>query len=176
MAFKRKKSDDAGELYDYAVATLGRKMRSVAELKRLLRRRISPGQNGETLVEAVVLKLKEQKYLNDSAFASAYCSYRKENEKFGRMRVISDLKAKGVHAEVIDRAVSSAYVDSDEEQLARQFLRRKNLRRPADDKQAARIFRSLTRAGFTSRTVISILKTWDVDDDVLTALETEVEG
>jgi hypothetical protein len=31
----------------------------------------------------------------------------------------------------------------------------------------------LTRAGFRARTAIAILKRWDVDDEVLSALETE---
>ncbi len=176
MAFKSKKLTDAGALYEYAVGALGRKMRTAAELKRLLRQRIPDDMHGEALVEAVILKLKEQKYLNDSAYAASYSSYRKENEKFGRMRVISDLKAKGVHGEVIDKAVGEAYSATDEEQLARQYLRRKNLKKPADDKQAARIFRALMRAGFTSRTIIRILTNWDVDDEVLTALETEPEA
>jgi len=148
-------------------------MRSVAELKRLLRRRVAPGEAGEALVEAVILKLKEQKYLNDTSYAAAYSSYRKDNERFGRMRVIADLKAKGVHSEVIDQAIGETYAGTDEEQLARAYLRRKNLKKPADRKQAARIFRSLVRAGFTSRTIIRILKNWDVDDEVLTALEAE---
>ena len=164
---------DAGALYEYAVGALGRKMRTVAELKRLLRQRIPDDMHGEALVEAVIIKLKEQKYLNDSAYAASYSTYRKENEKFGRMRVISDLKAKGVHSEVIDKTVGEAYAGTDEEQLARGYLRRKNLKKPADEKQAARIFRALVRAGFTSRTIIRILKNWDVDDEVLTALESE---
>lgn len=174
MAFKSKKLSDAGELYEYAVGALGRKMRSVAELKRLLRQRVAGG-DGEALVEAVIIKLKEQKYLDDSSYAAAYSSYRKDNERFGRMRVVADLKAKGVHGEVIDKAVSAAYEGTNEEQLARAYLRRKNLKKPADEKQAARIFRTLTRAGFASRTILRILKNWDVDDEVLSALETEQE-
>ncbi len=43
MPFKRpKKLTDESALYDYAVEALGRRMRSVAELKRLLRRRVDP--------------------------------------------------------------------------------------------------------------------------------------
>ena len=176
VAFKSKKLTDAGALYEYAVGALGRKMRSVAELKRLLRHRVASDEAGDAMIEAVIFKLKEQKYLNDSAYAASYSSYRKENEKFGRMRVISDLKAKGVHGDVIDKAVGEAYSATDEEQLARQYLRRKNLKKPTEEKQAARIFRSLMRAGFSSRTIVRILKNWDVDEEVLTALEGESQG
>ncbi len=176
MAWSRpKKTADAAVLYEYAVGALARKMRSVAELKRLLRARVEAGEAGEALVEAVILKLKEQKYLNDAQYAAAYTSYRKENEKFGRLRVIADLKARGVHGEVIEKAVGAAYAGVSEEKLARQFLARKRLAKPATRKDAARVFRTLLRAGFASRTALAILKKWEVEEEVLTALEGELE-
>jgi regulatory protein len=55
-------------------------------------------------------------------------------------------------------------------------MRRKHLEKPENQKQAARIFRQLTRAGFASKTIFKILKKWDVDDETLTALEGEVQG
>jgi regulatory protein len=176
VSLHRRPTYDQDSLYEYAVGALGRKMRSVAELKRLLRQRLPESDAGEAMVEAVITRLKEQQYLNDTAYAAAYSSYRKENEKFGRRRVISDLKARGVHGDVISKAVSATYAGADEEKLAREFLRRKRLQKPADAKGAARIFRTLVRAGYTSRTIISVLKKWDVDDEVLTALESEANS
>jgi regulatory protein len=175
MGFSRAKSKitDEAALYEYAVGALGRRMRSVAEMKRLLRQRVEKGAGSEALVEAVVTHLKDQRYLNDAQYASAYSSYRRDNEKFGRRRVISDLKSRGVHGDVIAKAVEGAYSEVNDEQLARAFLRRKRLQKPADQKQAARIFRTLARAGFTAKVIVTILKKWDVDDDVLTALESE---
>jgi regulatory protein len=175
MGFSRakKKIGNEAALYEYAVLALGRRMRSVAELKRLLRQRVNQGGDGEALVEAVVNRLKDQRYLNDAQYASAYSSYRRDNEKFGRLRVISDLKSRGVHGDVIEKAVSGAYTEVNEEQLARAFLRRKRLEKPADQKQAARVFRALARAGFTSKVIVTILKKWDVDEEVLTTLESE---
>ena len=35
------------------------------------------------------------------------------------------------------------------------------------------MFRTLVRAGFASRVIFRILKTWDVDDETITALESE---
>ena len=164
---------DESSLYDYAVGALGRRMRSVAELKRLLRRRVEDDELGATLVELVIARLKEQRYLNDAGYAAAFTSYRKENDKFGRRRVITDLKMRGVHPDVIEKAVAAAYSGVSEEALARQYLRRKRIAKPANEKQAARIFRSLVRAGFGTRTIIGILKKWDVDEEVLTVLESE---
>ncbi len=174
MAFKRGRPiEDEAALYDYAVGALGRRMRSVAELKRLLRGRVPEGELGAVLVEMVILRLKEQKYLNDSSYAAAYTSFRKENEKFGRRRVITDLKVKGVHGDVIEKAIDAAYSGVDEQELARAFLRRKRLKEPQSEKDAARIFRSLMRAGFSAGIIIKILKNWNVDEEMLNALQEE---
>jgi|ERR1700737_2834867 regulatory protein len=171
-----KKTNSEDVLYEYAVGALARRMRSVAELKRLLRPRVEADtEYGKTLVELVIRRLKDQGYLNDARYAAAYSSFRRDNEKFGRRRVILDLKAKGVHGEVIDTAMDSVYDEVDEEKQARGYLRRKRLRKPGGQKDAARIFRQLVRAGFGSRTIFAILKKWDVDDETLTALEGEVE-
>jgi regulatory protein len=148
-------------------------MRTVAELKRLMRPRVPEGEIGTLLVEMVILRLKDQKYLNDSSYASAYASFRRDTEKFGRRRIITDLKVKGVHAEVIEKAVGEAYSSVDEPALARAFLKRKRLKKPANNREAARIFRALLRAGFGQGTAIKVLKDWKVEDEVLTSLQEE---
>jgi regulatory protein len=170
------KTDSEEVLYQYAVGALGRRARSVAELKRLMRPRVDyETEYGKTLVELVVRRLKDQGYLNDSKYAEAYSSFRKDTEKFGRMRVITDLKTKGVHSEVIEKAVAGVYEDVNEEKLARDYMRRKRLEKPQDQKQAAKVFRKLMRAGFGSKTIFKILKQWDVADETLTALEESSE-
>jgi regulatory protein len=177
MAFPRpRKTDSEDELYAYAIGALGRRMRSVAELKRLLRPRVDADtEYGQTLVELVIRRLKDQGYLNDARYAAAYSLLRRDNEKFGRRRVITDLKAKGVHAEVIDEAVDAAYDEVNEERQAREHLRRKRIAKPKDQKQVARVFRQLMRAGFGSKAIFAILKKWDVDEETLSALESETE-
>ena len=169
----RRKPYTEEALYDYAVGALARKMRTVAELKRLLRNKAIANQNSEAMIEAVIRKLKDQKYLNDSQYAAAYSRNRKENEKFGKRRVITDLKAKGVHGDVIEAAVATAYEDSNEEQLARKFVERKRIKKPATQKDAARIFRMLLRAGFSSGTIYKVLKKWNVQDELLDVLDGE---
>ena len=175
MPFPRPKKiyETEESLYDYAVRALSRKMRTVAELKRLMRPRVPEGELGELLVEIVVRRLKDQNYLNDSNYAAAYSAFRRDTEKFGKRRVITDLKVKGVHGDVIEKAVQEAYSGSSEEELARSFLKRKRLKKPVNQKDAARIFRALMRAGFTAGVSIRILKNWDVEDEVLTALQEE---
>src|SRR5258705_3623326 len=140
MTFGRpRKLFTEAELYDYAVGALGRRMRSVAELKRLLRNRVEADTEiGKTLVELVIVRLKDRGYLNDAKYAAAYSSFRRDNEKYGRRRVIPDLEIKGVPGDVIEKAVDSASEDVSEEKLDRDYLRRKRLVEPNDAEQAAR--------------------------------------
>jgi regulatory protein len=171
-----KKMDSETVLYEYAVGALARRMRSVAQLKRLLRPRVEADtEYGKTLVELVIRRLKDQGYLNDAKYAAAYASFRRDNEKFGRRRVITDLKAKGVHGDVVDQAVDSVYDEVNEEKQARDYLRRKRLQKPKNQKEAARVFRQLMRAGFGAKTIFAILKKWDVDDQTLQVMEGELE-
>ncbi|MGZ7073789.1 MAG: regulatory protein RecX [Candidatus Angelobacter sp.] len=176
VPFKRPKEIlDENTLYDYAVGALGRRMRTVAELKRLMRQRVPKDEIGHLLVEMVILRLKEQKYLNDTNYAAAYSGFRRDNEKFGKRRVITDLKVKGVHADVIEKVVDETYAAVNEEELARAYLKRKRLKKPANEKETARIFRGLMRAGFSVGVAIKVLKNWQVGDELLTALQEEAE-
>jgi len=177
MAFSRpRKTESEDELYEYAVGALGRRMRSVAELKRLLRPRVEADtEYGQTLVELVIRRLKDRGYLNDASYAAAYSSFRRDNEKFGKRRVITELKIRGVHGEVIEKAVESAYDKVSDERQAREYLRRKHLTKPKSQKEAARLFRQLNRAGFATKTIFAILKEWEVEEETLSALEGELE-
>ncbi len=171
-----RKLETEGELYEYAVGALGRRMRSVAELKRLLRRRVeAETEIGQTLVEIVIRRLKDNGYLSDATYAAAYSAFRRDNEKLGRRRVITDLKIKGVHGDVLEKAVDSVYAEVNEEKQAREYLKRKRLQKPKNKKQVARIFRQLMRAGFGAKTIFQILKKWDVEEEVLEALESETQ-
>src|SRR3979490_2837689 len=125
MAFPRpkKRTYPEDELYEYAVGALGRRMRTVAELKRLMRARVDEAETEyvRTLIELVIRRLKDHGYLNDSQYAASFTSLRRDNQKFGRMRVITELKTRGVHGSVIEKAVQAAYEGVSEEKQAREY-------------------------------------------------------
>ena len=161
---------DAAALYEYAVRSLGRQMRSVAELKRLMRRRVEPGEAGEVKMEAVVQRLTELKYLNDARFSADYTRLRVENQRFGRRRVQQELTQRGVHSELVTETLDAAYADLPEAELARRYVERKRLRKPTNEKETARVVRNLVRAGFSTGTVFALLKEWKVEPETFEAL------
>jgi regulatory protein len=162
---------NATGLYDYAVRALGRQMRTEADLRRLLQKRVEPGESGEASVAAVLIRLRERGYLNDAAYAETYARLRHENQKLGQRRVRQDLQQKGVSAELITQTLDARYAHSDEEALARQHLERKRIRKPENEKETARVMRRLLTAGFSTKVIYKILRQWDVPDEALAALD-----
>ena len=173
----KKKPDPLNEaaLYEYAAAALGRRMRTVAELTRLMRNRVEKGESGQAKVDAVVARLKEYGYLNDADYAANYAKLRQENARLGKRRVQQDLTVKGVHSEVIAATLDTAYEGVNEEGLARRHLERKRAKKPANEKEAARVMRMLVRAGFSTGVIFSILKKWDVPEDDLAGVESAAD-
>jgi regulatory protein len=163
QARKKPQPLDEAALYQYAVAALARQMRTVAELKRLMRRRVEPGEVGESKVAAVVTRLLDHRYLDDPAFASTYTRLRQENQGFGKRRVQQELTRKGVQAELVSSTIESAYAQVSEEELARRYIARKRIAKPEDEKQTARLIRRLIGAGFSFAIISKLLKTWDID-------------
>ena len=158
-------------LYDYAVKALGRRMRTQAELRRLMKSRAEPGECGEAAINNVLARLKEQSYLDDQSFAETYARLRQENEKFGQRRVRQSLGQKGVAPEIVNKVVEASYAQTNEEALARQHLERKRIRKPENEKETARVMRRLVTAGFSTGVIYKILRQWDVPDESLSALE-----
>ncbi|MGB8261986.1 MAG: regulatory protein RecX [Terracidiphilus sp.] len=163
--------NEAG-LYDYAVKALGCHMRTEAELRRLMAARVEPGEHGEAVVAAVLARLREYGYLDDQAYAETYARLRHENEKLGQRRVRQDLARKGVAPSTIAETLDARYGETDEEALARAHLEQKRLKKPENEKEAARLMRRLVAAGFSTGVIYRILRQWDVPDSTLAALET----
>ena len=174
MPFRAKKKPEPlseSALYEYAVNALGRRMRTVAELTRLMRQRVEPGETGHAKIDSVIARLKDHGYLNDADYAVNYARLRQENASLGKRRVRQDLTVKGVNSELIASTLESVYEDVNEEALARRHLERKGVKQPTNDKEAARVMRMLIRAGFSIGVIYAILKRWNISEDALANLE-----
>ena len=152
-------------------------MRTVRDLKRLMRTRADEGEAGERAMDRIVARLKELKYLSDTRFAADYTRLRKENEKYGRRRVHQDLMQKGVHKDLIATTLTKAYEDVDEAALAREYIARKRIKQPTGEntkKETARVTGRLIRAGFSAAAIYKVLREWNVEVDE-TDLDTPLE-
>lgn len=152
-------------LFEYAVGSLARRMRSVRDLRRLMKARAEPGDAGEQAIGRVVQRLEDLRYLSDERFAADFTRLRKENQSHGRLRVQQDLAAKGIGKELVTNTIARAFDDTDEVALAQAYAARKRIQPPKNDKETARIMGRLLRAGFRSNAVWKLLRSWKVDVD-----------
>jgi regulatory protein len=167
VAFARSRSVrpplDEPALMELAVKSLSAKMKSERDLRRKLAERAEPGDLGHAAVNAVLIRLRELGYLSDERFAADYTRIRQENEKFGRRRVQQGLMQKGIAPELTQTTLSAAYDELDEVALAKQYIERKRMKKPADEKETARAMRRLMAAGFSSRSIWKVLRGWGAE-------------
>jgi regulatory protein len=162
---------DEAALHEYAVKSLGRRMRSEAELRRLMQSKVEREETGTAKIDKVIARLKEYGYLDDTAFAENYTQLRQQNEKFGQRRVRQELGRKGIAQQTISAAIEQKYAEVSEEALARQHLERKRIRKPENQKETARVMRRLVTAGFSVGVIYKILRQWEVPDEALACIE-----
>jgi regulatory protein len=174
MAGRNRETLDRHALLEYALRTLTRRALSESELRsRLVRRAEDPAA-----VDDVVAKLKESGLVNDARFAESYAAARLENQGFGRMRVLSDLRRRRVGAQVAGSAVESAFEGTDECALAERFLERKYRGKDlaqlfSEDRNVASAYRRLRLAGFSSGAAIRVLKQYAAKAEALEDADSE---
>ncbi len=167
MPFKpRKKPEplDEAALYQYAVGALARQMRTVAELKRLMSRRVearrsrgSQDSGGGRASAGSALSRRSRVRLHlyplcarkTRASASAACN--------------RSSPARAFKVSWWPGTIESAYAHVSEEDLVRRYIARKRIAKPEDEKQTARLIRRLIGAGFSFAIISKVLKTWQID-------------
>ena len=158
-AFRRLKKLDSEELWNYALRVLGDRAHSAAELRRKLVLKAASSAD----VPPLLVKLREYNLLDDRKFSEAYASSRLQNQGFGRFRVLRELHAKQVPAKLAEQAVSAAFAETDDHQLAAAFIARKYRGKDlpvflAEEKNLASAYRRLRTAGFNAQTSLAVLK------------------
>ena len=167
---------DAGGLWTYALKLLGGRAHSIGELRQKLSRRA-----GETSdVETTITRLKELGYLDDQKFAESFAASRLAGEKFGKTRVLHDLRQRRVAPSVADRTVQKVYEGVDEQTLIEDWIRRKYRTAPreglfAEEKDLASAYRKLARAGFRTGEIVRALKRFAKNPELLDGFEPPVE-
>lgn len=162
------------ELYNYAVRLLTGRALSVGEVREKLKTRAEEGAD----IDSILARLREYKFIDDQRFAENYASARRDNEGFGRFRVMQDLRKRRVAPALAEKASVEAFAEVDETEQAAQFLERKYRSKNlpvflAEEKNAASAYRRLRMAGFSSGTVIRLLKRYTQRADELEGIENE---
>lgn len=156
---RRTKRLAADELFEYAVKSLGARAYSTGDLKAKLRTRAANTADADAAID----RLKDIGYLDDKRFAESYAAARVENEGFGRVRVVHDLRARRISGAMAEQAVQQALGEKTEEELIDAFIARRMSSLASggpveDERKLAAAYRKLRRAGFTSGGILKALK------------------
>lgn len=159
-------------LWEYALKILAGRASSVGELREKLRRRAE--RSGD--VDDALARLKDHGYLNDRRFAEGFAAARLSNEKLGRARVIHDLRQRRVAPALAESTVRKVYQEVDETALIEDWIRRKYRLAGreglfSEDKDLAKAYRRLLRAGFRSGEIVPALKRFAKDPGLLDSFE-----
>jgi len=171
VATKAKPLDEEG-LMNYAAQRLTARALSISELRTRLRARAAHAAD----VDKVVGRLKDAGILSDQRFAGAFADWRKQNQGFGKARVLRDLMARKVAPAVAQKAVETAYQGTDETAMIEDYLKRKyrgkDLRALLqEEKHLASAFRRLRSAGFSAGASIRTLKRYAAQAEQLEDME-----
>jgi regulatory protein len=168
---------DTEGLWNYALRALGGRAHSTGEMRDKLVRRAEKPED----VDRVLARLKESKYLDDGQFAEGYATARLANERFGKTRVLQDLRHRRVAPSLAEKTVQSVYRDVDESALIEEWIRRKYRATPREglfqeDKDLASAYRRLLRAGFRTGEIVRVLKRFAKNPELLDSFEPPEEA
>ena len=163
-------------LMEYAARALAARAQSSGELREKLRRRAERKEDADE----VIRRMKDLGYLDDKKFADAFASWRRENDGFGKTRVLRDLMARRVAPAVAKQASETAYRSVDEIALIEKFLERKYRGRDlgallGEQKNLASVYRRLRAAGFGTGNSIRVLKRYAAEAERLEEMEDSPE-
>ncbi len=131
-----------------AIRLLAAKQRSVRELRERL---IEKMWTDEAIVEAVIEKLAEYKYLDDEQFARDVAVSKLRQNPQGKRRLQMTMSRKKLDKETVDAAIETAYSEMPEDELI-DIAIQKRLRtkgRPETREDAKKIYDHLLRRGFS---------------------------
>ncbi len=154
--------DEVARAVDQAARFLGYRPRSMAEVRRNLRRKDFP----DGAITAALERMTQQGWLDDLAFARFWVEDRLRFRPMGRRALAYELRQKGVEAEIIETAL----VDVDSLDAARRAAR-KSLRRWRSLtrlEMRRKLWAFLQRRGFEAdlcRQVVEELLTGDGEDE-----------
>jgi regulatory protein len=117
-------------------------------------------KNYESQIKAVLARLKELKYLDDTSYTRDYISNRIDLRPRGKFLLKRELKNKGIHPELAERLVEESEVD--EEELAWNLLQKKlkQLERFPKIKQKEKAMRFLASRGFKIDAIYKVIGRW----------------
>ena len=143
--------------FERAIDYLGRGMRTVKQLRDYLVKKGYPTE----VVEHVISRLKEYRYLDDDTYAKLYVEHNSATK--GERRLKQELVQKGIDLSLAEQ-YSAQDCDSsleNAERLAERYMKNK----PQDLKTLQKLQRYLVSRGYSYDTVNTVVRSYKIADD-----------
>ena len=145
------------DTYDRALRLLEFRARSEAELRRKLMQKGAAAAH----VDAVIVRLREQKLIDDAEFARQFARTKLVVAGASRRRIVQELARKGVPPHVSDRAIADLRdLEAIDQSAAIQRVAEKKwnaLRKLDDFTRRRRLYAFLARRGFDSDEIKGVM-------------------
>ena len=140
--------------FDAALRSLEYRDKTESEIEKYLKKK----EFSDEEIEETLIKLKEYNYIDDYNYSIRYIKYAKEKGR-GKIRIVQELKNKGVEYEKISMAIEETLETGDERQEALAIALRiiENEDKEFDEKQQNKMIRKLASRGFSSRDVYYVI-------------------
>ena len=126
-----------------AYKALGRRERTVAELRAFLeRRRVGPAG-----IEAALAELRASGLVDDARYASRFAEDKRTLERWGRDRIARELRRRGLGPDLVEAALATREPQAELES-ALALLSERFPTPPGDDRGRDRAWRLLVRRGY----------------------------
>ncbi len=136
--------------YQQVLKYLALRQRSVFEIVNYLTKK----KIDQDIIEAIVNRLKSQNLVDDAKFAEAFISDRTKLKPSSSLKIIHELKLKGISLEIIQNLMNREEIDN--QALSNLIIRKRRISRYQDDKK---LMQYLISQGFSYYDVKKHLKT-----------------
>jgi regulatory protein len=143
-----------------AYEALGRRERTVAELRTVLeRKRVEPAT-----IDTVVDELRASGLLDDARYAQRFADDKRSLERWGSERIARDLRRRGIAPDIVEQTITTQD-RADELATALLLLQQRLPKPPADDTERNRAWRLLIRRGYEPELAYEAVRRHERGDD-----------
>ncbi|MBP2242698.1 regulatory protein [Cytobacillus eiseniae] len=167
--------DDIRKSYNLAIQYLSRRMRSEAEVRKHLKEK----EVDEPIIQEVVHRLHQYRFLNDEEFAIAFVRTQMNTTDKGKELIHRELREKGILENTIDRALQEYPYEKELETaiaLSEKFVQKNSCDSSKIMKQKLEMM--LTRKGYSFEMIQAAIAEANMEkaeDEEMMALRTQTE-
>lgn len=158
------------KLYSYSLDLISRRPRSCKEIRQKLLYKFkhyktipkTDKEEQERLIDDIISRLKNKKYLDDNDFTAWWIRNRLETRPRGIYLLKKELLQKGIDREIIETQISLIYPENDSYIIKKEFEKKlRSIKTLPKEKQYNRMLSYLLRKGFKYDKIISLFREVD---------------